>query len=63
MNANRLETILWLLERKDVEGKELVNLPKYDLNEETLDGRTALWQAAYKVRRSKSRSDEQSQAW
>ena len=48
VNAQKYDTLKWLLERKDVEGNELTNLPKYDLNEATLDGRTPLWQAAYK---------------
>eukprot|EP00520_Triparma_pacifica_P004055 CAMPEP_0118655928 /NCGR_PEP_ID=MMETSP0785-20121206/13208_1 /TAXON_ID=91992 /ORGANISM="Bolidomonas pacifica, Strain CCMP 1866" /LENGTH=503 /DNA_ID=CAMNT_0006548735 /DNA_START=63 /DNA_END=1574 /DNA_ORIENTATION=+ len=48
VNANKVETLTWLLQRKDVEGKELVNLPKYNVDDPTMDGRTPLWQAGYK---------------
>ena len=48
VNSNKIDTVRWLLERKDVEGRELTGLPVYDINETTLDGRTPLWQAAYK---------------
>ncbi|GMH91045.1 hypothetical protein TrST_g9789 [Triparma strigata] len=48
VNANKVDTVFWLLDRKDVEGKELFGLPKYDVNETTIDGRTPLWQAAFK---------------
>ncbi|GMH67521.1 hypothetical protein TL16_g04701 [Triparma laevis f. inornata] len=48
VNGNKADTVFWLLDRKDVEGKELFSLPKYDINDVTIDGRTPLWQAAYK---------------
>jgi len=46
IDSNRLDTVKWLIERKDVEGHDLHGLPKYNLDETTLDGRTPLWQAA-----------------
>jgi ankyrin repeat protein len=48
VNNNQLDAVKWLVERRDIEGKELTNLPVYDLEECTKDGRTPLWQAAYK---------------
>ena len=48
VNCDQLETVQWLVERRDVEGKELTNMPVYDLEQSTVDGRTPLWQAAYK---------------
>ena len=48
VNSNMIDTVEWLIARKDVEGKELAGLPKYDLEECTVDGRTPLWQAAFK---------------
>ena len=49
--CGHLHVLAWFLSRKDVEGNVLLSLPAYDINGQTLDGRTALWQAAYTGRK------------